>query len=182
MATEQDGPPRFADPRRLGAVVGLIGALVFAFSYSPAAPVAIAARILVGSTVAAALWFLFVRPRPLGPFSPPRPARLAVYGACVVLEFALIAAGSSALAAAGRGELRPALIALVVGLHFVPFAWAFSERMFALLGGVLVVLGAIGLLVGGTAAAVLSAVASGAAMALLLLAYALGAFAADQDG
>ncbi|NQX05452.1 hypothetical protein HQQ82_11880 [Rathayibacter sp. VKM Ac-2856] len=177
MATEQDGPPRFADPRRLGAVVGLAGAVVFAFSYSPAEPVALVARILVAATVAAALWFLFVRPRPLGPFAPPRPMRLAVYGACVVAEFALIAAGSRALEAAGRGELRPALIALVVGLHFLPFAWAFSERMFAVLGGALVVLGGLGLLVGSGAAAVLAAVASGVVMALLLLAYALGAFA-----
>jgi hypothetical protein len=177
MASEQDGPPRFADPRRLGAVVGLTGAVVFAFSYSPAEPVALVARVLVAATVAAALWFLFVRPRPLGPFAPPRPARLAVYGACVVAEFALIAVGSRALESAGRGELRPALIALVVGLHFLPFAWAFSERMFALLGGALVVLGGLGLLLGSGAAAVLAAVASGVAMALLLLAYALGAFA-----
>ena len=55
MASEQDGPPRFADPRRLGAVVGLAGAVVFAFSYSPAEPVALVARVLVGATVAAAV-------------------------------------------------------------------------------------------------------------------------------
>jgi hypothetical protein len=50
--------------------------------------------------------------------------------------------------------------------------------MFAVLGGALVVLGGLGLLVGTGPAAVLAAVASGVAMALLLLAYALGAFAA----
>jgi hypothetical protein len=169
-----DAPPRFADPRRTGALIGLAGAAVFVFSYTPAGPLPLLVRWGVVAVIAAALWFLFVRPRSLGPFVPPSRVGIAVYLACVAGELALIAVGTRLLESAGAGELRPALIALVVGLHFLPFSWAFHERMFALLGGLLVLLGALGLLTG---AAEALAVASGAVMALLLLAYSLGAFA-----
>ena len=73
---------------------------------------------------------------------------MVVYVGCVLGELIVIAAGSGALAAAHRSELRPALIAAVVGLHFMPFAWAFDERTFLYLGGAVAVIGAAGLLVG----------------------------------
>jgi hypothetical protein len=167
-------PPALADPRRTGALIGLAGAVVFVFSYGSAGALPLVVRAGVVAVVAATLWFLFVRPRSLGPFVPPSRVGIAVYLACVAGELALIAVGTRLLESAGAGELRPALIALVVGLHFLPFSWAFHERMFALLGGLLVVLGALGLLTG---AAEALAVASGAVMALLLLAYSLGVFA-----
>jgi len=91
----------------------------------------------------AALSAHYVWPVPLGPLTRPRPLALATYGACVVGELALISLGSWALTAAGEGDLRPALIAAVVGLHFIPFAWVFSERMFYWLGGLVLVLGAL---------------------------------------
>lgn len=77
-----------------------------------------------------ALLALYVRPTALGTFREPSRRALLVYGGCVVGELVLIAAGSRLLAGLGHAELRPALIAGVVGLHFVPFAWAFGERMF----------------------------------------------------
>ena len=169
-----DAPPRFADPRRTGALIGLAGAAVFVFSYTADGPVSLVVRVGVVAVIAATLWFLLVRPRDLGPFAPPSRVGIAVYLACVAGELALIAVGTRLLEGAGAADLRPALIALVVGLHFLPFSWAFHERMFALLGALLVVLGALGLLTG---AADALAVASGAAMALLLLAYSLGLFA-----
>ncbi|SMH48726.1 hypothetical protein SAMN06295885_3112 [Rathayibacter oskolensis] len=178
-ADARSTPPPLADPRRIGAVIGLVGACVFVFSYTPgsAEPVSLAARLLTVAAVAAALWLLFVRPRPLGPFVPPSRIRIAVYAVCVVVEFAVIALGSRLLEAAGAAELRPALIAAVVGLHFLPFAWAFSERMFVVLGGALVVIGGAGLVVGTGDGAATAAVSSGVVMALILLAYAAGAFA-----
>ena len=66
---------------------------------------------------------------------------MATYGACVVGELALINLGSRALTAVGHGDLRPALIAAVAGLHFIPFAWAFGERTFYWLGGLVATLG-----------------------------------------
>ena len=174
MTDDAPAPPRFADPRRTGALIGLAGAAVFVFSYTSAGAAALVVRVAVVALIAATLWFLFVRPRGLGRLAPPTRVGIAVYLACVVGELALIGVGTRLLEGAGADSLRPALIALVVGLHFLPFSWAFHERMFALLGGLLVVLGGIGLLTG---AAEAMAVASGVVMAALLLGYSLGAFA-----
>ncbi|WP_298253782.1 DUF7010 family protein [uncultured Arthrobacter sp.] len=172
-------PPRFADPRRTGTLIGLVGACVFVFSYTPgfSDPLSVVARIVVIAAVSATLWFLFVTPRFLGPFIPPRGWHVGVYVLCVLGEFALIAGGSRWLETMGRLELRPALIALVVGLHFLPFAWAFKEHMFYTLGGVLVLFGGLGLLIGTQASALGAAVGSGVIMALILLTYSLGFFA-----
>jgi len=173
-------PPRFADPRRIGALAGLVGAVTFVFSYAggllPAAAVTV--QVLVIVLVGATLGILFVRPRGLGRFVPPSWIAVCVYLLCVVGELALISVGTAGLLQIGREELRPALIVLVVGLHFLPFAWAFHERMFTWLGAMLVVLGALGLL---TDVAELVAVIAGLAMAGMLLAYALGFFADRSD-
>ena len=80
----------------------------------------------------------------------------AVCCGCVAVQFALIGAGSAALAAAGRDEVQPALIATVVGLQLLPFAWAFSEPMFYVLGGAVAVLGATGIVLGGLVMLVIS--------------------------
>jgi hypothetical protein len=105
---------------------------------------------------------------------------MATYTACVVGELALIALGSRALAAADHGDLRSALIVAVVGLHFIPFAWAFREQMFLWIGGLLVVLGAAGLVSGGMGlahAAEACAVLAGLAMLVVITLYAWGRFA-----
>jgi len=169
-------PPRFADPRRIGAMIGLVGAVTFVFSYAGGlqAVAAMAVQVLVVTVVVATLGMLFVRPRGLGRFVPPTRVGIGVYLSCVIGELALIRVGTDALVHADHDELRPALIVLVVGLHFLPFAWAFHEHMFAWLGAMLVVLGVVGLL---AAAAELVAVIAGLAMGVMLLAYALGFFA-----
>ncbi|WP_150307749.1 hypothetical protein [Planctomonas psychrotolerans] len=175
-------PPPFADPRRIGTVVGLIGAVVFVFSYTTgfSDPLVVAVRLLCIACVSATLWFLFAAPRFLGPFLAPRAWQIGTYVACVVIEFVVIAAGGRWLEEAGNVELRPALIGFAVGLHFVPFAWAFKERMFYTLGGTLMALGAGGLLVGTGTSALVAAVGCGVAMSVLLLAYTLGAFAGGR--
>ena len=89
------------------------------------------------------------------------------------------------LTAVGHGDLRPALIAGVVGLHFLPFAWAFGERLFHPLGLALIVLGGTGLiagLAGVTWAADAAAVVSGLVMLALVLLYAAGRFATHGGG
>ena len=172
-------PPPFADPRRIGAVIGLVGACNFVFSYAGGigkAP-ALVAKFLVSLLALTALGALFVIPKWLGPFVAPRGWAIGVYGLCVVGEIALIGTGSKWLTASDKTVLRPALIALVVGLHFLPFAWAFKERMFYVLGGALVLFGLIGLLFGTETGALMAAVASGLVMAALISAYAWGVFA-----
>jgi hypothetical protein len=175
-------PPVAVDPRRWGSLIGLAGGMVFIASYSPAlGPVVSAAAWVAGvALVLAALHAHYVRPVPLGPLERPSPLAMAVYLGCVVGEVALIAAGSNALAAAGRSELRPALIAAVVGLHFLPFAWAFGERMFLVLGGAVATLGVTGLVVGTLGvphAAEVAAVLAGLVMLVLVVRYARGGFA-----
>ena len=174
-------PPPRVDPRRGGSIIGLAGGMVFIASYSPVLGSATSATAWVlGLTgVAAALFAHYIRPVPLGPLARPSLLALATYVGCVAGELALIALGSRAFEAVGRGELRPALIAAVVGLHFLPFAWAFRERMFFYLGGAVATLGAIGLLAGTLGvvhAAEAGAVTAGLVMIVFIVMYALGRF------
>lgn len=175
-------PPLLVDPRRWGSLIGLVGGMVFIASYaSVLGPVVSTTAWAAGlALVAVALFAHYVRPVSLGPLARPRPLALATYCGCVVGELALIAAGSRALTAAGHSELRPALIAAVVGLHFVPFAWAFRERMFLYLGGAVAVIGATGLLAGALGvphAADALAVLAGLVMLTVITLYARGRFA-----
>lgn len=175
-------PPVLLDPRRWGGVVGLAGGLVFVLSYSDPLGTIASSSAEVAAVVLAltAVVLLFVRPVALGPLIRPRALAVLVYLACVAGEVVLIGVGSRALGDAGAGGLRPALIAAVVGLHFLPFAWAFGERMFTLLGGVVAVLGAAGLATGALGvprAAEVSAALAGFAMLVVLVRYAQGRFA-----
>ena len=155
--------------------------MVFIASYSSAlgAPASASAWTAGLAGVLVALFAHYLRPVSLGPLAHPRPRALAVYCGCVVGELALIAAGSRALNAGGHGDLRPALIATVVGLHFVPFAWAFREPMFLHLGLLVGVIGAGGLLAGALGvphAANALAVVAGLTMIITIALYAQGRF------
>ena len=175
-------PPLLVDPRRWGSLIGLAGGMVFIASYSPAlGPVASTIAWAAGvAGVMAALFAHYIRPVPLGPLARPRPRALATYFGCVLGELALISVGSRALTKADHSELQPALIAAVVGLHFIPFAWAFQERMFLYLGGAVAVLGVAGLLAGALGvphAADALAVVAGLVMIMIIALYARGRFA-----
>lgn len=172
-------PPPLVDPRRWGSLIGLVGGMVFVASYSPALGTGITILACVAGTIGVlvALFAHYVRPSALGPLSRPHPIALVVYGACFVGELALIAVGSRVLDAVGQGDLRPSLIAAVVGVHFLPFAWAFGEAMFFALGGVVAGLGVVGLVLGALglpAAAEAFAVLAGLAMIVVIVRYALG--------
>ena len=174
-------PPPHADPRRWGSLIGVIGGLVFVgYSSALGDVLAVVAWVPAVGLAAATLFGHVVRPVALGPLVRPRPLALATYVASVAGELALIAVGTRALAAAGRSELQPALITAVVGLHFLPFAWAFRERMFVLLGGLLLLCGGVGAVAGAlgvTHAADALAVLAGELMLAVLALYARGRFA-----
>lgn len=171
------------DPRRWGAVIGIVGGLVFDVSYAPplgAVPSIGAGAIGLGLTLAV-LFGHYVRPTALGPFRAPTRTALVVYVSWVAAELAAIAAGSRLLTSLGHANLRRALIAGVVGVHFLPFAWAFGERRFHSLGLALLVLGSVGLIAGYagiTHAAETAAVLSGLVMLALTALHAHGRFAA----
>lgn len=175
-------PPPWIDPRRWGSLIGLAGGMVFITSYSSVLGQIPSIVIVIAGVglVVTALFAHYIRPVALGPLTRPRPVALATYGACVVGELVLINVGSQALNAAGYIDLRPALIAAVVGLHFIPFAWAFGERMFYWLGSLVLALGVTGLLAGFMGvprAADAMAVTAGLTMQIIILLYAQGRFA-----
>lgn len=175
-------PPLLVDPRRWGSLIGLVGGMVFIESYSSALGTIVStiAGVTGMTLVLAALFAHYVRPVSLGPLARPRRLAVATYVGCVIGELALIASGSQVLTAAGHDDLRPALIAAVVGLHFIPFSWAFREQMFLWLGGVVAVTGTAGLVAGALnvpRAAPVAAVSAGLLMLIVITLYARGRFA-----
>ena len=175
-------PPVLVDPRRWGALIGVVGGLVFIFSYAPplGAAMSISAEIAGIGLALTVLFGHYIRPTSLGSLREPSRTALLLYVCCVAGELAAIAAGSGLLTSLGHANLRPALIAGVVGVHFLPFAWAFGERIFYRLGLTLLVLSSVGLIAGYagvTHAAEASAVLSGLVMLALVALHAQGRFA-----
>lgn len=180
-------PPLWVDPRRWGSLIGLAGGLLFIASYSSTlgAVVSTVAWTAGVALVLAAVSAHYVWPVALGPLAPPRRFAPATYLASVAGELALIAGGSRALTAAGVGELRPALIAAAVGLHLIPFAWAFHDPVLGWLGALVCGLGATGLVAGASGlvhAAEASAVLSGLGMLIVITVRARGLFAPPSSG
>ncbi len=93
------------------------------------------------------------------------------YLSSVVGMLVLIRLGTVLLYDAGSAGLQPALIVVAVGLHFLPFAKAFHTPMFVVLGSLMTLLGAAGLVLGWVwdeRAAAASAVVSGIAMLVVI--------------
>lgn len=166
------------DPRRIGALVGVVGGLVFAIDYSSfLSPVL--RGVVVGAAIALALGTvlaLFARPRALGaPHTLSNRAWL-VYLASVAGMLVLIAVGRWAVTTLGHAPAAPAVIVFAVGAHLLPFAAAFGERHFRDLGTTLVVIGVLGLalaIIGGSPFGAGAAVVAGLVMLGLMLAYAV---------
>ena len=78
----------------------------------------------------------------------PRTAAIRVYWWCVVADVVALFAGTRLLDANGHGEYGVAWVAFVVGLHFLPFAWAWRHPEFRWLGLALMTLAAIGAVLG----------------------------------
>lgn len=174
-ATRRPGIATPLHPQVLGGLVGAIGASTF---------VLVNRGLLPGSwpTVASVVWLLalaafawasLLRPRVLPDLAPPAPRAGAVYGVAVVGMVALVAGGGAVLRATGQADLRPALVALAVGLHLLPFAVAFRAPVFRVLGGVVTAVGAVGLVLGlvvGATAARAAAVVAGLVMLAVMTA------------
>lgn len=169
-----------ADPRRIGSSIAIVGGLVFAWSYGDGAlpaPWLLALRIVATALAAVCVWRLFLAPRPLG--APATPHRFAwlIYLASVVAMLGAIALGRALLAGAGTEHAAGSWIAVCVGAHFLPFAWAFRERMLARLGLVVAGVGAVGVALGlalGEPWGELGAVVAGIAQLSVLVTWALG--------
>lgn len=163
-------------PQVLGGLVGAVGASVFVLVNRTLLPglwptVALVLWLLALATF---VWASLLRPRVLPDLATPERWAGAVYVLAVVGMVALIAGGGAVLRGTGRADLQPALVALAVGLHFLPFAMAFKAPVFRVLGGTVALVGATGLVLGlltGATAARAAAVVAGLVM--------LGVMAAD---
>jgi hypothetical protein len=78
----------------------------------------------------------------------PRSTAIRVYWWCVVAEVVALFAGTRLLDANGHGEYGVAWVAFVVGLHFLPFSWAWRHPEFRWLGITLMTLASIGAVLG----------------------------------
>lgn len=174
-ATLTPGFHRLWDPRVWGTAVGAAGATVFVMANRGelANPWPIVAALTWASAFFAYAWFVFVNPRVFIETSPVGPRAGITYLGSVIGMLVLIRVGTALLDDAGRDGLRPAVIILAVGLHFVPFAAAFHTPMFKVLGSVMAVLGAAGLGLGWVRddrAAAAAAVVTGVVMLVVITA------------
>lgn len=160
-------PRRFAAvlPLLVGSTVGAAGGSTFVLANAsglgrPWSGLALAAWSVLGLAWLAATYLR----RHAALDAPPRRYAFVVYATSVVAMLVLIRLATTALGALGAEHLRPAAIAVAVGLHFLPFAWAFPtvSWLFGVLGVVVATLGGAGLLLG-----LLGASTAGAAAAVL---------------
>ncbi len=159
-------------PYVMGTVIGAIGASAFVLSNrgslaEPWSGVALGAYLVALGWY---LWAVFWHPRVVPDISLRRGAGW-IYLVSVIGMIALIQVGRLALEGIGRLDLAPSLIAVLVGLHFIPFGYGFGARVFYPLGWSLAALGTIGVVAGlliGSWAAAAGAVLSGVWMLTLL--------------
>ncbi len=167
------GYTRPADPYVWGPFVGAIGATTFVlvnrgFLPEPWPLVALVAWVLL---LVAFVASVVVLPRRFGERALPSPRAGLIYLVSVLAMVGAIALGRRLLAAGDHGNVEGALIAIAVGLHFVPFARAFGAPVFGPLGWVVAGVGAVGLALGLLVApvwAAVGAVVAGLAMLAIL--------------
>jgi hypothetical protein len=167
------GVHRVWDPRVWGTIIGAAGATAFVLANrgaltSPWPTVATLTWVVV---FLAYVWFVFGAPRVFGEMAPLGWRAGITYLGSVVGMLVLIRLGTLLLDDASSVGLRPALIVVAVGLHFLPFAKAFHTPMFVTLGSLMTVLGATGLVLGrlwDERAAAASAVVTGIVMLVVI--------------
>ncbi len=174
-STSDRGIQRLWFPGVWGTIVGAVGATVFVMANRTALP-APGPMLAVFAWLAALVaygYFVFIRPRDFADVAAVAPSAGLVYVASVAGMIALIRFGGELLPDDRATELRPALIVIAVGLHFLPFAGAFRTPMFAGLGSLMFVIGTVGLGLGwwwDGAAAAASAVVTGVVMLVVIAA------------
>jgi hypothetical protein len=152
---------------RIGALIAAIAGLAFVLvnagtlSDQPALVI----RVLGGLAGAVVIAIVLTRTDESTPVPTSGRAAWRVYWAMVALEVVLLIGGSRLLVAHGHTELTAPWVAFIVGLHFLPFASAFTAPLFRWLAWVLIALGVVGgllgVLVGEAAGAVVAGILSG---------------------
>ncbi|WP_374929470.1 hypothetical protein [Kytococcus sedentarius] len=159
---------------RIGCTIGLIGGAVFVLVNRSPLPSAWSITALVAWVLlaCAAVWAVWIRRRPDGEtLETPAPRAGAIYGFACLGMVLLIALGSRLLNAMDQATAVPSLVAMAVGLHFLPFSHAFRAPFFLRLGTVLAVIGAAGIVADftlGSPAGAAAAVLAGLCMTALI--------------
>ena len=131
-----------------------------------------------------ALAAVLFRRRILPTLPPLAPGAMRVYGVAVVVMLLLFPVTRLLARAVDAPTAQIALVAAVVGGHFLPFARAFGAPVFRWIGGSMLTLGLIGALLavlGTPAAGPAGAAAAGAAMLLIVAGQALRQGAPGHD-
>ena len=156
---------------RVGALIGAIAGLVFILINAGALrdPWSWALRATAILAFAVVVWLSVLRrDRTHRDRVSPSAAAWRVYWAMVAFEVVLLPVGVNVLVRGDRPELTVPWVALIVGIHFLPFARAFESSVFGVLGFVLIGLAVVGavlaLLVGEEAATLTAGVGSGIAL------------------
>lgn len=172
-ATPVRGVHRLWDPRVWGTVVGAAGATVFVLENRGALPPpwpTVAALTWTGALLAY-VCCVFGSPRVFDELDPVGSRAWFTYLSSLVGMLVLIRLGTLLLNDASSLGLRPALIVVAVGLHFLPFAKAYHTPMFVVLGSLMTMLGVAGLVLGSVwdeRAAAASAVVTGIVMLVVI--------------
>lgn len=173
LGTPQRGIANPLHPTVLGSLIGAGGSTAFVLVNRGGLPgawswLALAAWVLA---LGFFVWSVLLRRRMLIDPGPPHHAAGLVYVGGILGMLAIIAVGRLILERVDRPELQPAVVVLAVGLHFIPFAWAFRASIFRRIGWSVSVLGVLGLVLGVAAGAVwvdAAAVLTGLVMLVLM--------------
>ncbi|MEV8233066.1 hypothetical protein [Micrococcus luteus] len=172
------GISRAGHPVVFGGLIGVVGGMAFLLAGIAGLP-GDAQSMLRSAAVALAVFALaavLLRRRTLPALPPPAPGALRVYGTAVVVMLLLFPVTRLVARAADAPTAQIALVAAVVGAHFLPFARAFGAPVFRWIGGSMLVLGLVGALAAMLrvpAAGPAGAAAAGAAMLLIVAGQAL---------
>ncbi len=141
---------RMWDPRVWGTLIGAAGATVFVMAYRGelVAPWPVIAVVAWAVALVAYMVFVFGTRRVFTKMNRVGAGSGFIYLGSVAGMLLLIRLGSLVLENTDRADLRPALIVVALGLHFLPFAVAFHTPMFTPLGVIMAVLGVVGLMLG----------------------------------
>jgi hypothetical protein len=160
---------------RIGALIAATAGLVFTLVNAGALAdqPALVVRVLGGLAGAGVIVLVLTRPEPAVPVPAPSGQAWRVYWSMVTLEAVLLIVGTRLLVAQDHTELTVPWVAVVVGVHFLPFASAFGAALFRWLGWALISLGTIGAVLGVTAGTGAGELVAGVLSGVVLLGFAM---------
>lgn len=132
---------------RIGSAIGAVGGLAFVLANASALdrPLDLVARMVGGLLFLAVLALAVLGRRGEGTEAPPPSRRqIRTYGFSVLGMVLAMVAGARLLTWTGYADLVVLWVVLVVGLHFLPFARAFAQPLFTVIGWTLAGLAVLG--------------------------------------